>query len=175
MDKTLTFDWKPDRFFRPTPAHLLIAILASLPLLALMSRTPASWWVQSGFETYPGTYVRMTSDNYGLCRPWREPTPGAHRSQGLHVTSRFGELSGAEESNFAALIPANAHVTAIYCASAPATSPLADCSVLRCPMPMHIQVEDSIFTLGRGVVFSFRNKAARPGQQTKVGFWIEWK
>jgi hypothetical protein len=175
MQKTVTLNWTPDRRYRLTPAHFLIAALASLPLLALMSRTPASWWVQSGFETYPGTYVRMTNDNYGLCRPWREPVPGTHKEPGVHVTTRFGDITGGIESNFSVLLPATAHVTAIYCGTGRGAGPLSECSVLKCPVPAHAQLEDSLFTRGRGIEFSFRAKTTDPGQKTRVGYWILWK
>ena len=129
--------------------RVLVAAIAAAPILALMSTTPESWWKQSGFETYPGTYVRMTGDNYPLCRPWRDPVPGAHKEKGVHVTTRSGVLEGGFESNFAVLIPQNARVTAIYCGAAGAAAPLSDCSVIRCPVPAHIQMEDSIYTRGR--------------------------
>src|SRR6202000_746140 len=106
---------------------------------------------------------------YPLCRPWRDPIPGAHQEAGTHLTTRFGTLNGGFEHNFAVLLPPNAQVTAIYGATAPAGKPLADCSVLKCPVPAHAQVEDSIYTRGRGVIFSFRNKDAKPGNSTKGG------
>ena len=149
--------------------------IAALPIIALMSTTPMSWWKQSGFESYPGTYVRMTDDNYPLCRPWRDPIPGAHKQAGVNVSTRFATLNGAFEKNLAVLLPYNAQVTGIYCGMAPADAPLAGCSPIHCPVGAHIQVEDSIYTRGRGVIVTFRNRDARPNQPTKVGFWVMWK
>jgi hypothetical protein len=171
MERAIRLDW----IAHGGPTRSLIACAAALPILALMSNTPASWWVQSGFETYPGTFVRIATDNYPLCRPWRDPSPGMHKAPGTHLTTRFGTLAGAAEGNFAVLLPPDAVVTAIYCGAAPPSAPLAECSVMRCAAAAHAQVEDSIFTLGRGVEFSVRSKAALPGQRTDVGFWVFWR
>ena len=152
-----------------------VAAIAAVPILALMETTPESWWKQSGFETYPGTYVRMTDGNYPLCRPWRDPVPGAHKEAGVHVSTRFAALDGAFEKNLAILLPGDAEVTGIYCGMAEAKAPLAGCSVIHCPVNAHIQVEDSIYTRGRGVIVTFRNRQARRGQPTKVGVWVMWK
>jgi len=167
--------WSFFRQSRVTPNHLFYAAAAALPILALMSNAPASWWVQSGFQSYPGTFERVATDNYPLCRPWREADPGAHREAGVHVASRFGAVAGAKQSNFAVLLPKDARVTAVYCGAAPAASPLADCSVIRCPVAAHVQVEDSIFTRGRGLEFSVRRPGAVDGARTDVGFWVYWK
>lgn len=175
LEKSVSLYWAARPVKWNWTTRFFVAAIAAVPIIALMSTTPESWWKQSGFETYPGTYVRMTDDNYPLCRPWRDPVPGAHREAGVHLTTRFGMLSGSYERNFAVLLPGDAKVTGIYCGMAPARQTLKDCSVVRCPVNGHIQVEDSIYTRGRGVIFSFRNHDAKPGQPTQVGFWVMWK
>jgi hypothetical protein len=161
---------KPQR--PPWPVRALIAVAAPLPLLALMVLAPLSWWKASGFLTYPGTYVRVAPDNYWLCRPW--PRHALPVVRGTLVATRFGSVLGAEQTNFAVLLPQTARVTAIYCGDAAPSSPLLECSGTHCAQPAHFQVEDGIYTLGRGVTFSVRAKTSNPAQRTNVGFWVMW-
>jgi hypothetical protein len=167
--------WPTIRGPKITPNHIFYAAAAALPILALMSNAPASWWVQSGFQSYPGTFVRIAEESYPLCRPWREPDPGAHREAGVHVAARSGMLAGKAQTNLAVLLPKNAEVTAIYCGAAPDAAPLKDCSVLKCPMAAHMQFEDSVFTRGRGVEFSVRNLGAAADARARFGFWVLWR
>jgi len=66
-------------------------------------------------------------------------------------------------------------LTAIYCGTALASSVLSGCSAAHCPAPAHAQIEGSIYTRGRGIIFSFRSHAAVPDQRTNVGFWVMWR
>ena len=175
MERAAPLDWSFFHVPLVTSNHLFFAAVAALPILALISQTPASWWVQSGFETYPGTFERIATDRYPLCRPWREPDPGAHQEKGVHVATRFGAVTGGTEANFAVLLPKNAQVTAVYCGMAPEPLLLKDCSVLKCPAAARIQVEDSVFTRGRGLEFSVRQKAVPAGMKANVGFWVFWR
>jgi hypothetical protein len=161
----------PDR--KSWSVRWLIAAAAPLPIMALLSFSPVSWWKQSGFESYPGTFVRVGDDDYRFCRPWGKQFPAKDRS--IQMTARFGSVTGRQESNFAVLLPQDARVTAIYCGAALAESGLSECSSRRCIPPVHAQVEDGVYTRGRGIVFSFRARAAKPGQRTDVGFWVMWR
>jgi hypothetical protein len=156
-------------------ATALIAAIAPLPILALMVLAPISWWKASGFIAYPGTYVRAAPDNYWLCRPWPRHALPAPQDSSTRMATRFGSVFGAKQSNFAVLLPRSAHVTAIYCGAAPPSSPLAECSGSHCAQPANFQVEDGIYTLGRGVTFSVRAKTADPDRRTDVGFFVMWK
>ncbi|HWC62156.1 MAG TPA: hypothetical protein VG501_00940, partial [Rhizomicrobium sp.] len=69
-----------------------------------MSFTPDSWWRRNGFSEYPGTYVRLSDNDYRLCRPWGGPAGGSrppHRDAALRISERRGELEGGKEANFA--------------------------------------------------------------------------
>jgi hypothetical protein len=173
MDKPPHLNWagRPEARL----ARGLIAAAATLPILALLSFSPMSWWKQSGFTSYPGTFVRVAGDDYRLCRPWSRQFPQTRQDPSLKVTARFGTVLGRQESNFAVLLPKAAQVTAIYCGAAPVSSPLSECSGAHCAEPLKAQVEDGVYTLGRGVIFSIRTKAASPGQRTNVGFWVMWR
>jgi hypothetical protein len=159
----------------PWPVRALIAGVGTLPLLALMAVTPMSWWKQSGFTSYPGTYVRMRSGNYWLCRPWNGRMPESRKDAQTKMTARFGTVTGTKESNFAVLLPRTARVTAIYCGAAPASHTLGECAGTHCALPAHFQVEDGLYTLGRGVIFSVRMRAAKPDSRSDVGFWVAWR
>ena len=163
---------KPKRW--PWLARVLAAIIAAIPILALMNLTPMSWWKQSGFDTYPGTYVRMTGDAYWICKPWNGRTPETRKDAATKMATAFGTVTGQVESNFAVLLPRTARVTAVYCGAAAPSHPLAECAGTHCAEPAHFQIEDGVYTLGRGVIFSARMKSAKPDQATKVGFWVMW-
>jgi hypothetical protein len=164
---------KPGR--KPWPLRGLIAAIAVLPLLALMALTPISWWKASGFTSYPGTFVRVGQSDYWLCRPWANASPRNFGVAGANVTARFGTITGAGQSNFAVLLPRTARITAIFCGDAPASWPLGECSGRHCAVPAQFQIDDGVYTKGRGVMFSVRARAAKPDQRTDVGFWVIWR
>ena len=134
-----------------------------------------SWWMQSGFIDYPGTYVRVSPDDYWLCRPWGGQLPGSRQDATTHVTSRFGSVTGAAQGNFAVLLPDKARIVAVYCGAAPASQPLAECAGKHCAIPTHFQVEDGLYTKGRGITFSVRAHTTDPAQRSDVGFWVVWR
>jgi hypothetical protein len=158
---------------KPLLLRSLIAIAATAPILALMSYTPGSWWRRNGFTDYPGTFVRVSENDYRLCRPWGGARP-PHKDPALRVTGRLGSVAGGEEANFAVLLPASAHIDAIYCGAAPSPAPLQECSGNRCAAAMHIIVDDGQYTRGRGVILGFEARKADPGRQIAVGFWVLW-
>jgi len=175
MDIPFTLD-RPVLPEKPRALALaLIAAAAPLPILALMYLAPMSWWKASGFLAYPGTYVRISPDNYWLCRPWPRRGLPVPQDSSTHMATRFGSVFGDRQGNFAVLLPQTAEVTAIYCGDAMPSSPLAECSGTHCAQPANFQIEDGIYTLGRGVTFSVRAKTANPAQRTDVGFWVMWR
>jgi hypothetical protein len=156
------------------PLRWVVAGIAVLPLLALMALTPMSWWKASGFVSYPGTFVRVGDNDYWLCRPWAKRPPQTFQDPRAHLTARFGTVTGNRQSNFAVLLPGTARITAIFCGDAPASHALGECTGSHCAVPAHFQIEDLVYTRGRGVTFSVRARPAKPEQRTDVGFWVAW-
>ena len=156
------------------PLRWVLAGIAVLPLLALMALTPISWWKASGFTSYPGTFVRIGQNDYWLCRPWAKRVPQTFQDPGAHLTARFGTVVGTKQSNFAVLLPDTARITAIFCGDAPAAQALGECTGSHCAVPAQFQIDDGIYTRGRGVMFSVRARPANSEQRTDVGFWVAW-
>jgi hypothetical protein len=163
----------PPRFKNPWALRGLIAAVAVLPVMAYLSWTPLSWWSASGFLTYPGTFMRVSDDHYRTCRPWPKAGIGANHRERL--ASRSGWITGKKDFNLAVLLPQTAQITAIYCGAAPAPSSPAECTNAHCPEGIHAVVDDGVYTRGRGVIFSVRDRTAKPDQRTNVGFWVTWR
>jgi hypothetical protein len=155
--------------------HGLVGALALAPILALMSFTPDSWWRRNGFTEYPGTFVRVSDNDYRLCRPWGAGgSQPPHRNPALRMTERQGSVLGGAEANFAVLLPKSAHIDAIYCGAALSPAALSECSGKSCAEPMRIIVDDGQYTGGRGVILGFQAGRAKPRERIAVGFWVLW-
>lgn len=154
--------------------RLMALAAAGVVAVIYMLLPPQSWWAGSGFDTDPGNFVRKHAIDYPLCAAWPTGSGTMPRLNASHVTSRIGLLRGANESNFALLLPRSAQVTAVYCASASSSRAMSECSLTRCAPPVRALVEDNLYTHGRGIIFSFKNRAARADPSTHVGFWVVW-
>lgn len=155
----------------PRLAALVIAGLAAV-IITIMP--PPSWWAGSGFDTDPGNFIRKHAIDYPLCAAWPPGSTALPRLNAVRVASRTGLLRGADESNFALLLPKSAQVTAVYCAASAPSRALSECSLTRCAPPVRALVEDNLYRHGRGIIFSFRNRAAHADPSTHVGFWVVW-
>jgi len=154
----------------------LVALAAACAVaIIFMLLPPPSWWAGSGFGSDPGNFIRKHAIDYPLCAAWPAGSIAMPRLSTSHVESRTGLLNGADEGNFALLLPKSARVTAVYCASAAPSHPLSECSLTRCAPPVRALVEDNLYTHGRGIIFSFRNRTARADPSTHVGFWVVWR
>jgi hypothetical protein len=168
-----------DRLMKPEQrrwsTRLYGAFAALLIAGASLFLAPPTWWARSGFETNPGTFERKFAADYPLCASWPAGSGTAPKLHFAQIAARTGTLNGAEEKNFAVLLPKTALVTAVYCAAAPRSGALQECSSARCTPPTSALVEDNLFTNGRGIIFSFRNKAMNPDDHAHVGFWVAWR
>lgn len=63
---------------------------------------------------------------------------------------------------------------ALAATAAPASHALGERTGTHCAVPAHFQIEDIVYTRGRGVTFSVRVRPAKPDQRTDVGFWVAW-
>ena len=116
----------------------------------------------------------MGKNDYWLCRPWAKASPQTFHNTGAHLTARFGTVTGNRQSNFAVLLPDTARITAIFCGDAPASHALGECTRAHCAVPAQFQIDDGVYTRGRGVTFRVRAPSAKPDQRTDVGFWVSW-
>jgi hypothetical protein len=142
-----------------------VLAVAALPIISFLIWTPASWWKQNGFLSYPGTFVRLADNHYRLCRPW--PKAGW---RGEQLSGRVGWITGKGNQNLAVLLPAGARITAIYCGAAPAQKPLSECTNAHCPESVRALVDDSVYTKGRGVIFNVWVPQAAPATRTVSGW-----
>jgi hypothetical protein len=59
-------------------------------------------------------------------------------------------------------------------AATPAFHALGEYARTHCAVPAQFQIEDGVYTMGRGATFSVRAPSAKPDQRTDFGFWVAW-
>jgi hypothetical protein len=154
-----------------------VAVAASLVLLL----TPVTWWAQSGLPLDPGVFKARVSIDYPVCASWPRgagiPVTGiAKGAEQIAVASATTTraFAGGEDTNLGVLIPTNATVIEVFCATGDGIGRFDECSANRCDPPVTALVEDSLYSGNRALIFSLKNRAPRDRVPSRVRLWVVW-
>ena len=170
-------DWRAATAARATWHMWVVKIFLAVSALAFAVfvvntlLSPPHWWQLSGLETDPGNFVARRPIDYPVCAPWKDRAADfARRERQMTEAVTAPAIGGGDAINLGVLLPKNARVMKIYCATGP-----AECSWKKCNPPLTFLAMDSLYTKGRALIMTMSNQSARKSQRTQVHLWLLWE
>lgn len=144
--------------------------------------SPEPWWRTAGLASDPGDFIRKLAVSYPVCRPWQARAGRAglasdRQDKALHVVqggTAEPVVKGDPES-IGFRIPKSAQVLRVYCGVSAGARPAQECSQDACGMPIRAIVTDDLYTRGRTLVFTLKNRARSAAPPPDVTLWLVWK
>jgi hypothetical protein len=163
--------------------RLAIALIAiGFGFLYMREISPTPWWRTAGLDSDPGDFIRKLTISYPICRPWQADKMGtglaadAHAKL-LHVTRGMTAVpvTVGDPQSIGFRLPGTATVLRAYCGVSVKGGPVRECSPQACSAPVRAVVTDDLYTRGRTLVFTMKNRGSARAPRPRVTLWLVWK
>jgi hypothetical protein len=162
----------------------VLGVAVGVLTLFFLALRHTSWWAQSSLPMNPGNFVSKLPIDYPFCADWMVTQHGMPRDQrssdlqahGQRVTaaSTATAVPGGGKANLGFVLPEEARILKVYCATSGLNAVMKECSAAHCVPPMSVLINDNQYTRGRALEVTFVNKAPLGTNPIRGQIWIIW-